>query len=103
MAYTIKIEGYNEHQINVANFAKALAHPARVAIIELLYEQGGCYCGDIVSQLPISQSSVSQHLKELKEAGLVLATEQPPKVKYCLDKTKWEMAKKFFCHFFDNN
>ncbi|MCU0393536.1 MAG: metalloregulator ArsR/SmtB family transcription factor [Thermoflexibacter sp.] len=103
MAYIINVEGYREHQVRIAAFAKALSHPARIAIIELLYAKGGCYCGDIVSELPISQSSVSQHLKELKDAELITATDLPPKVKYCVNKENWELAKTFFCHFFDRH
>lgn len=103
MAYIIKAEEYIGHQVGIAKFAKALSHPARIAIIELLYEKGGCFCGDIVNQLPISQSSVSQHLKELKDAGLIIATDIPPKVKYCIHEQNWELAKNLFCHFFEKH
>ena len=103
MAYQTKTEGYELHQLKIAQFAKALAHPARIAIIELLHTNGDCFCGSIVEELPIAQASVSQHLKELKEAGLIDAVEIPPKVKYCINKENWEIAKNFFCHFFQEN
>lgn len=91
---------YSEQQLRVAAFAKALAHPARIAIMELLHQQGGCFCGDIVAVLPLAQSTVSQHLRDLREAGLITATEMPPKVKYCIHDANWEIIKYFFCSFF---
>lgn len=101
MATTATSDAYATRQIELAAYAKALAHPARIAIMEFLHAQGNCYCGDLVSELPIAQSTVSQHLKELREAGLIRATSQLPKVKYCIERERWEAAKKLFCHFFD--
>lgn len=103
MAYKPETIAYTEQQMRVADFAKALAHPARIAIIELLYQRGGCFCGDIVEVLPLAQSSVSQHLRDLREAGLITATDMPPKVKYCLNQDNWLLAKQFFCAFFEKN
>lgn len=103
MAYISNTTEYAEHQAQIALFAKALSHPARIAIIELLHKKGDCFCGNIVDELPISQSSVSQHLKELKDAGLIMAVEMPPKVRYCINREKWTLAKNFFCHFFEDN
>ncbi len=103
MAYQTKTIEYAEHQVKIAEFAKALSHPARIAIIELLHRKGDCFCGNLVDELPISQSTVSQHLRELKEVGLINAVDMPPKVKYCLDKEHWLLAKKYFSHLFDNN
>jgi DNA-binding transcriptional ArsR family regulator len=77
--------GIEEQQI--ATWAKALAHPARVAIMKLLIQKQACICGDIVAELPLSQSTVSQHLKELKEAGLIKGTIDGPKVCYCVNET----------------
>lgn len=68
---TSKSEQFNEKQNRLANFAKAISHPARIAIIEHLLETGQCICGDIVEVLPLAQPTISQHLKELKDAGLV--------------------------------
>ena len=97
---TDKIPAYSENEILVAAFSKALAHPARVAILNLLAKQTNCFCGDIVEELPIAQSTVSQHLKELKESGLIHGSIEQPKVRYCIDYEKWELAKKLFTDFF---
>jgi DNA-binding transcriptional ArsR family regulator len=103
VAYITKTEEYPARQVKVAQFAKALSHPARIAIIEHLHQYGECFCGDIVDELPLAQASVSQHLKELKDAGLVEAIEMPPKVKYRVHRENWKIAKDYFCHFFDEN
>ncbi len=76
----------------LAGYAKALAHPARIAILQLLATRQGCMCGDIVNELPLSQSTVSQHLKELKEAGLIKGDIEGAKVCYCIDEKKWKAA-----------
>lgn len=77
----------------VAAYAKALAHPARVAILRLLLKKQTCICGDIVDELPLSQSTVSQHLRELKDAGLIKGDVEGVKVCYCIDEKEWEHAK----------
>jgi DNA-binding transcriptional ArsR family regulator len=77
----------------VAAIAKALGHPARIAILRLLAARQSCICGDIVQELPLSQSTVSQHLKELKDAGLVRGEIDGPRVCYCLDPTGWDKAR----------
>lgn len=77
----------------IAAYAKALAHPARVAILRLLLKKQSCICGDIVEELPLSQSTVSQHLRELKEAGLIKGDVEGVKVCYCIDEKEWEQAK----------
>lgn len=69
----------------LARFAKALGHPARVAIVRRLLAQGSCVCGEIVEGLPLAQATVSQHLKVLKEAGLVIGEVDGPRVCYCID------------------
>lgn len=69
----------------LATLAKALAHPARVKIVRLLLRRNGCICGDIVDELPLAQSTVSQHLKVLKEAGLVRGDVDGPRVCYCIE------------------
>lgn len=76
---------FSEQENQVASWAKAIAHPARVAILKLLIQKNACICGDIVAELPLSQSTVSQHLKELKEAGLIKGTIDGPKVCYCIN------------------
>jgi DNA-binding transcriptional ArsR family regulator len=76
----------------VALLAKALAHPARVAILQLLAQKKACICGDIVDELPLSQSTVSQHLAELKRAGLIRGEIEGPSVCYCIDEKAWKRA-----------
>ena len=77
----------------VARYAKALSHPARVAILQLLLQKQNCICGDIVDELPLSQSTVSQHLKELKDSGLIKGDIDGVTVCYCIDEKEWNAAK----------
>lgn len=85
----------------LARYAKALAHPARVAILKLLAKKQTCVCGDIVDELPLSQSTVSQHLKELKEAGLIKGEIEGVKVCYCIDEREWKKAQTWLNQLFD--
>ncbi len=87
-----KTEEFTQADIAVAQYAKALAHPARIAILRILLERRSCICGDIVEELPLSQSTVSQHLKELKEAGLIKGDIEGKKVCYCIDAQAWKKA-----------
>jgi DNA-binding transcriptional ArsR family regulator len=93
-------EPYSKEQIQLARFAKALGHPVRVYIIELLSKQSCCYSGDLSDVLPIAKSTLSQHLKELKEAGLIQGEIEPPKIKYCINKDNWEIAQLLFKKYF---
>ena len=77
---------YTDRQERIARFAKALGHPARIAIMEFLAKQQTCYFGAIHEELPISKATVSQHLKELKDAGLIQGELETPKVKYCINQ-----------------
>lgn len=86
----------------IANYTKALSHPARVAILKLLIQKQSCICGDIVDELPLSQSTVSQHLKELKAAGLIKGEIEGAKVCYCIDEKEWNQAKKLLNEFFSS-
>ncbi|MEQ8245280.1 metalloregulator ArsR/SmtB family transcription factor [Fulvivirga sp.] len=88
-----KTEKFTEKQNRMAVLAKALGHPARIAIIEYLTRAQSCVCGDIVNELPLSQSTVSQHLKELKDAGLIKGTIDGPSVCYCINAEVWGEAK----------
>lgn len=99
MAYS-KGEKFEKQDITLAKYAKALGHPARISILKLLLRQSVCYCGDIVHELPIAQSTVSQHLKELKNAGLIEGEIEPPKVKYCINKENYKQARAYFNNFF---
>ena len=85
MAIT-KANLFNEQQIKTAEFAKALAHPARIAILEILASRDTCICGDITDQLPLAQSTVSQHLKALKSAGIIEGEIDGVRTCYCLDE-----------------
>lgn len=77
---------FNEQQNSLANIARALGHPARVAIVEFLLQQKECVCGDIVSELPLAQATVSQHLKELKTAGIIKGNIEGNSICYCLNE-----------------
>ena len=92
---------YTKMELDIAKYAKALAHPARIAIIQLLLKKQSCVCGDIVDELPISQSTVSQHLKELKEIGLIKGEIEGTSVCYCLDEKEWLKARSLIVQMFD--
>ena len=98
---TTELLVYSETHQKMARFAKALGHPARVMIVELLSQQSCCYSGDIADDLPIARSTLSQHLKELKDAGLIQGEVLPPKIKYCLNQENWQLAKALFGELFD--
>jgi len=92
---------YSEHQIKTARIAKAIGHPVRLYILELLSKQACCYSGDLTDVLPIAKSTLSQHLKELKDAELIQGEIEAPKIKYCINKENWELAKKLFKELFN--
>lgn len=93
-------EEYTVKENKIAKYAKALAHPARIAILHLLIKKQACICGDIVNELPLSQSTVSQHLKELKDAGLIKGEIEGVKVCYCIDEKEWEIAGNYLNNLF---
>jgi ArsR family transcriptional regulator len=95
-----RTEEFTVKDNKIALYAKALSHPARVAILQLLLKKQACICGDIVDELPLSQSTVSQHLKELKEAGLIKGDIDGKKVCYCINEEEWETAKNYLVNFF---
>lgn len=88
-----KKEEFKTEDIWLADVAKALSHPARIRILKILTEMDVCMCGDIVDLLPLSQSTVSQHLKELKRVGLVQGDIDGPKVCYCVNNKTLQKAK----------
>ncbi|WP_423130139.1 ArsR/SmtB family transcription factor [Gaoshiqia sp. Z1-71] len=90
-----------EEQIQAARFAKAMGHPVRMYVLELLSKQSCCYSGDLSDVLPIAKSTLSQHLKELKEAGLIQGEIEAPKVKYCINRENWAKAQELFKKFLD--
>ena len=85
-----------EQQKKVARYAKAMGHPVRMYVLELLSKQSCCYSGDLSENLPIAKSTLSQHLKELKEAGLIQGEIEAPKIKYCINKENWKEAQSLF-------
>lgn len=95
-----KTTSFNSHQNRVADLAKALAHPARVAILEILLKKNTCICGDIVEELPLAQSTISQHLRELQKTGLIKGSIDPPRVCYCIDEQVWKEAQEHFAQIF---
>ena len=90
-----------EKEEQLARFAKALGHPTRVLIINFLAGLNQCYFGDIHAELPIAKATVSQHLKELREAGLIQGSIETPKVKYCINKENWALAQALFAELFE--
>lgn len=97
-----KIE-FTEESVRIARIAKALSHPARVHILKKLSGMNSCcYSGDLVEELPIGRSTLSQHLKELKYAGLIQGEINPPYIKYCINRENWEEAKILLRNFFND-
>jgi DNA-binding transcriptional ArsR family regulator len=97
-----KSEEFSLKDNRIAKYAKALSHPARIAILRLLIKKQSCICGDIVNELPLSQSTISQHLKELKEAGLIKGDIDGAKVCYCIDPKEWKAAKERIDQLFES-
>ncbi len=91
-----KTEVFTDEQNRVAELAKAFAHPARVAILQLLAQKKACVCGDLVDELPLAQATVSQHLKELKRIGIIKGEINPPRVCYCINEVVWQEASDLF-------
>lgn len=87
-------DDFSRKEADLADFAKALAHPARIAILTTLAKKRVCICGDLVTHLPLAQSTVSQHLKALKEIGLIKGTIDGPRSRYCIDWTAFEKYQK---------
>ena len=83
-------------QMKIARYAKAMGHPMRMYVLELLSKQSCCYSGDLTEELPIVKSTLSQHLKELKDAGLIQGEIEGPKIKYCINKESWKEAQILF-------
>ena len=94
-----KKDEFTDHEIALAEFAKAISHPARIAILKLLATRNTCICGEIVDELPLSQSTVSQHLKALKEAGLIQGEIEGPKTCYCLSESGIAKFERLFPQF----
>ncbi len=91
---------YSDKEEIVARYAKALGHPARVAILKFLASQTECYFGELHNVIPLSKATVSQHLSELKDAGLIQGVFEPPKVRYCINRESWAVAQQLFDELF---
>jgi DNA-binding transcriptional ArsR family regulator len=98
-----KEKPFTEEQEQIARYAKALGHPVRVFIMEYLVKNANhcCYSGNMAEELPIARSTLSQHLNELKDAGLIQGETNPPYIRYCVDPEKWEDAKRLLTDFFN--
>src|SRR5215216_1215245 len=97
---TTKTDLFTKKQNEVAAMAKAIGHPARIAILQHLAKINACICGDLVEELGLAQATISQHLKELKSAGLIQGTIEGTSVCYCIDPKMWLQYKEFFTLFF---
>jgi ArsR family transcriptional regulator, arsenate/arsenite/antimonite-responsive transcriptional repressor len=97
-----KKEIISEKQEKAARYAKAMGHPIRLYVLELLSKQTCCYSGDLSEDLPIVKSTLSQHLKELKDAGLIQGEIEAPRIKYCINKENWNEAKLLFGELFSS-
>lgn len=95
----MKKKAYSPKQIEMAALAKAMGHPARIAIMDYLASVDTCICGDIVNELPLAQPTVSQHLKELKNAGLIKGTIEGNAICYCIDENTLDIFKKYMQQF----
>jgi ArsR family transcriptional regulator, arsenate/arsenite/antimonite-responsive transcriptional repressor len=89
-------EVLTERQKKIARYAKAMGHPIRMYVLELLSKQNCCYSGDLTEELPIVKSTLSGHLKELKDAGLIQGEIEAPKIKYCINRENWKEAQNLF-------
>ena len=89
-------DSINDEQRKIARYAKAMGHPVRMYVLELLSKQSCCYSGDLSDQLPIAKSTLSQHLKELKNVGLIQGEIEAPKIKYCINQDNWKEAQDLF-------
>lgn len=94
-----KTDLFSDEQNAVAKMLKAMGHPARVAILEYLNSVNACICGDIVNELPLAQPTISQHLRELKNAGLIKGNIEGNAICYCIDKTAIDKLKDYFVRF----
>ena len=97
----IKSEIFTEEQNKLASIAKAFGHPARIAIVQHLFKINSCVCGDLVNEIGLAQPTISQHLKVLKDLGIIKGTIEGTCVCYCIDMEEWENAKQLFMQFLE--
>ena len=98
----VREKSFTDTQEKLARYSKAMAHPVRIFIMDYLADNINkcCYSGDMAEELPIARSTLSEHLKELKKAGLIQGEINAPYIKYCINKENWEEAKRLFSEFF---
>ncbi|WP_126973465.1 ArsR/SmtB family transcription factor [Gynurincola endophyticus] len=94
---------HTAEQNEIASFFKVLGHPARIAILQHIIHQKACICNDLVDELGLAQATISQHLKELKNIGIIKGTIEGKSVCYCIDEKKWQKVRKVFSRFFDQD
>ena len=98
-----KSQIFSQQQNNLAQIAKVLGHPARIAILEHILKANACICNDLVSEIGLAQATISQHLKELKSIGLISGTIEGKKVCYCINKKRWDEIQQELTNFFKSN
>jgi len=98
-----KKEKFNQEQNEIATVAKVFAHPARVAIIQQLFKLNACVCGDLVNEIGLAQPTISQHLKELKNLGIIKGEVEGTSVCYCINDEVWNKTKKLFVNFLNQD
>lgn len=98
-----KSEIFSKEQNEIAAMAKVLGHPARISILQQLFKSESCICGDLVEQIGLAQPTISQHLKELKNAGLIKGNVEGTSVCYCVDQENWKKMKSLLLSFLDND
>lgn len=98
-----KSEIFTDSQNSIAVFAKAFGHPARVAILEQLFKMDTCYCGNLVDEIGLAQPTISQHLKELRNLGLIKGNVEGTSVCYCIDKGNWANMKNVMLEFLNQD
>lgn len=98
-----KESNYSEEQKQIALFAKAFGHPARVSILQHLFKINACVCGDLVNEIGLAQSTISQHLKELRQLGLIKGNVEGTSVCYCIDPENWRKMKETMHQFLDQD
>lgn len=99
----VRNDRFTDEQNEIARFARAFSHPARVAILQYLFKTETCVCGEIVSQIGLAQSTISQHLKELRQLGLIRGTVEGTSVCYCIDTGNWGTMKALLTDFLDQD
>ena len=98
-----KTEIFSEQQNEIASYAKVFGHPARVSILQYLFKINACICGDLVDEIGLAQPTISQHLRELKNIGLIKGNVEGTSVCYCIDKEKWKKMKEVMHEFLNQD